>query len=851
MSAAFSSAKLIKYPGLLLAISTSLHTWAETKEAGKLEYIEVLAQKRPQSIQAIPVAVTALNGNEFNSLGIADVYDLQGYAPAFSAFQSQSATNTSFSIRGIATSSQNFGFESSVGLYVDGVYRSRQNAVVNDLVDIDLVTILRGPQGTLFGKNTPAGAVSFRTRAPSFTNGDGFISATAGNDNLFKVSGASSFVAVEDEFAFRVSGFKTKRDGWVDDVHLGPDLLNNRDRSGVRLQALYLPTNAVSVRIIADYTQLDERCCATLTWQDNRQAEYVPGKVGTDTLLMSPLFNATLFTRSDYFDYATALNDAPHSVMRDKGLSAEFTWEYSAPLTFHALTAWRSIDSVDETDTDFTNVDLLSTSNDAEQQAFSQELRFTYSTPTTTTVAGIYYFSQNLNLDFAITIGDQYVDFFSQSASALSPLLDGINGLSEATSGLIAPVANPTPANTDFAHTAYQEQNSTALFAQTDWQFKPEWTVTAGLRYTRERKTLSGEYTETGPGINGLQTEKNRWPNPVEATGALINTATLLATNQVPNLSDLGSLAPFQQPGWGFYFLNTASILPRSPVDETRTDNQITGTTKLSWQPASDSLYYLSAATGFKSGGMNTDRIAEGLALQFAPEKSMAFEIGVKKDIEPLNLRINAAIHSTKIMDFQASTFTGLGFNLQNAGDIDAKGFEVEMTWFANSDLEVKVNVARTLAKFARFEKGTCWATYTWHTDSDDPGRQSPELPYCSRTGDRLGFEPETSVTLMLAQTLMLGQYPLIIGADYQYFSDYLLDHNNDPYKHMSDYALVNARVQLVVSQWDADFTLWARNLLNEEYVARNGFDVPVQTGKLMAYPGQPISFGLTLQKHF
>ena len=159
--------------------------------------------------------------------------------------------------------------------------------------------------------------------------------------------------------------------------------------------------------------------------------------------------------------------------------------------------------------------------------------------------------------------------------------------------------------------------------------------------------------------------------------------------------------------------------------------------------------------------------------------------------------------------------------------------------------------MARTLASFDRFEKGTCWVAYSWHTGIDDPGRPSADAPYCSRTGDRLGFEPETTVGINLEQTVNIGSYPLLLALDYQYTGDLYLDDSNDPYKHADSFELVNARLSLNVPQWDADVTLWARNLLDEEYIARNGFDVPVQSGKLMAYPGQPASYGLTLRKAF
>ena len=203
---------------------------------------------------------------------VKDVFDLQNYVPAFGAFQNQSVTNSGFSIRGIGTSSQNFGFESSVGLYVDGVYRSRQNALINDLVDIAAIEVLRGPQGTLFGKNTAAGAMTLTSVAPSHTDTDGFVEVLAGNDSLLRVSAGASFSLVDDILAMRISGFKTDGDGYITDATSGQSL-NNKNRSAIKAQWLYTPTKSVSVRIIADYGELNERCCGALTWQNNFQAK--------------------------------------------------------------------------------------------------------------------------------------------------------------------------------------------------------------------------------------------------------------------------------------------------------------------------------------------------------------------------------------------------------------------------------------------------------------------------------------------------------------------------------------------------------------------------------------------------
>ena len=212
-----------------------------------LEEVLVTAQKRSQNLQEVPVAVTQFSGADLEQSGIADIFDLQVNAPGLVVSQNQTATTSNFSIRGVGTGGNNFGLESSVGLYVDGVYRARQSSMINNLVDVESVEVLRGPQGTLFGRNTPAGAIQIGTVKPDHDN-SGFVEATYGNYDLKSVKAASSLSVVPDVLALRGTVFKTERDGTVDDLNLGDNKINDRDRWGIRLQSLWTPSEELSQR---------------------------------------------------------------------------------------------------------------------------------------------------------------------------------------------------------------------------------------------------------------------------------------------------------------------------------------------------------------------------------------------------------------------------------------------------------------------------------------------------------------------------------------------------------------------------------------------------------------------------
>ena len=836
--------------GVSLGIAASCTPSLAYSQDSALEHITVQAQKTSQNLQEVPVAVTALSGDDLIETVVKDVFDLQNYVPAFGAFQNQSVTNSGFSIRGIGTSSQNFGFESSVGLYVDGVYRSRQNALINDLVDIAAIEVLRGPQGTLFGKNTAAGAMTLTSVAPSHTDTDGFVEVLAGNDSLLRVSAGASFSLVDDILAMRISGFKTDGDGYITDATSGQSL-NNKNRSAIKAQWLYTPTKSVSVRIIADYGELNERCCGALTWQNNFQANDIPGKFGTDALLSQPTFNATIYSNDDFFDFTSSLSQPPISKMEDKGVSGQIEVALNEQWSLVGITAYRAFDSIDIVDTDFSDADLLTATNDAKQQSFSQELRLHYKSDKIRGLVGAYYFSQNLDLTFNTTTQSAFDSFFSIAGAELLPLANAIDGLSAATGGVIAPSGVAAPSNTVFMHTANQEQDSVAFFAQADWLLSDTITLTTGMRFTDEKKSIAGRYTEQGPGIDGLSGAPESRPNIGAAVTALNDIGVALNTGTAISPTSLNALAPFQQAGWGYFFLGSSAVLPRPDLNEAIDDSQLTGTIKLAYQANKNQLIYASLASGYKAGGTNTDRILPSLDATFEAEKARSAEIGLKQDWPDYGVRVNVAAHYSTIEDFQATTFTGTGFNLQNAGDIHVKGLELETTWLMSANTELQLIASRTLANFDTFKQGTCWVAYSWHTGIDDPGRASPADPYCARDGDRVGFEPQNSLSIMLNHHFLVASYDATISADYQYTGEVYLDDSNDPYKQSGSYEIINARLSLQLEEWDTEIIVWARNLLDEEYIARSGFDVPVQEGKLMAYPGAPRSYGISVRNRF
>jgi outer membrane receptor protein involved in Fe transport len=233
---------------------------AQAQDEDVTEEIVVTATGRTAALQDVPIAVTAVAGEQLENSGADDLRDLTQVAPSFSMGTGQSATATTARIRGIGTGSDNVGFESAVGIFIDGVYRARPGAALSDLPELERVEVLRGPQGTLFGRNTSAGAISVVTAGPDFAPGMS-LEGTFGFDDLEEVgTRAMVNMPLSDSFAVRFDGSVRARDGYVTDLISGDDI-NNRDRYTARGQALWDISSDASLRIIVDAAEQNEVCC--------------------------------------------------------------------------------------------------------------------------------------------------------------------------------------------------------------------------------------------------------------------------------------------------------------------------------------------------------------------------------------------------------------------------------------------------------------------------------------------------------------------------------------------------------------------------------------------------------------
>lgn len=264
--------------GLLCTVSMTSMAQAQDAQADdqapERDVIIVTATLRAADVQDIPLAVTAVSPAELDRQNVQDIKALTSISPSFNIQSSQTETQgTSIRIRGVGTTGNNTGLESSVGVFIDGVYQSRPGIALGDLLDLERLEILRGPQGTLFGRNTSAGALNITTKRPDLTKVEGFANATYGNFDFFNVQAGVSLPLVTDQLGIRLSGAYRKRDGYLRSVVPGSSS-GNRDRFLLRGQILWEPSPDVSLRIIGDYAKSDENCCDAVIVRETELAPF-------------------------------------------------------------------------------------------------------------------------------------------------------------------------------------------------------------------------------------------------------------------------------------------------------------------------------------------------------------------------------------------------------------------------------------------------------------------------------------------------------------------------------------------------------------------------------------------------
>lgn len=773
--------------------------------------IVVTARRRAETVQSVPIATSVIGGEALAETGAYNVNRLTQLQPTLQ-FYSTNPRNSAANIRGLGApfGLTNDGIEQGVGIYVDQVYYSRIASATFDFTDTERIEILRGPQGTLYGKNTTAGAINITTRRPSFET-EARAEVSGGNYDFFQGKFSLSGPIVDDVVAARISGSITTRRGTVYNT-LQREWQNSQDNVGLRGQMLFRVTPDVDVTVFADYNRQDPNCCV----------QYY-ARVGATQRPVSRQYDALAAAfgyappSTDAFDRLTDVDTNLRAEQELGGASALANWTLGSG-TLTSVTAWRFWHWNPSNDRDFIGLPITTVSaNPSQQSQFTQEIRYASDSkgPFDYTV-GAFYFYQTIDTQGLQVQGPAASRFLLNPGNP--PF--GPNGCATPTSA----ACNPAVLNgLTSRNTIGFKNTSAALFGKLTWRPTDRLEIAPGLRVNYDKK--EGDYVAVVTNGSG----------------------SAVLTNDQRGVLSPQSYQP-QFDNWN-----------------------ISGDITVSYDITSNIHYYATYAHSYKSGGINLSGLPLDaannpiLAVQtIDPETVNHFELGLKTQFWDRRATVNVAAFWTEIDDYQATVNNQqvgvLRGYLANAGKVRTRGIEVDSAFRPLNGLNLYVNGAYTDAKYVRFVDAPCppeLAGGTTATGSQRPGPAgvpgalSP--PSCDISGQVLpgvskwAFSYGAEYGFPTAIAGRDGQ--VYIGYDGSYRSRFSSNPSPSAYTWVDGYSLSNFRLGFKTDD-GLNLFAWLRNAFDEKYfellATQSG-----STGLIVGQPGDPRTYGVTLMARF
>ncbi len=810
---------------------------AAAKDANGVEEIIITARQREENIQTVPVAVSVVRGDALDDTGTVNPQSLAQLVPSL-YYNSANPRNTAYTIRGLGSntlsvSAANDGIEPGVGFYVDGVYHGRPATAAFDFTDIDRIEVLRGPQGTLFGKNTTGGAIAITSRLPTF---EPEVNAEVSyGDYQFMQAKTSVSGGLTDHVAARLSAQVTKRDGFLTNVNTGRKA-NNQNNIALRGQVLLEPSDDLRVRLIADLSDFDADCC---TQNYLRVGTSLRGAARQFAGLIAalPQHGLAAYTpaSTNIYDRLTDIDAPLHVDTQDGGISLNADWNLgSATLT--SISAWRYWDWDVANDRDYIGVPIqLVQRIPSRQDQYSQEFRIASNgNRTLDYVAGLYFFTQTIDGKPTSVYGPASAYWLISTttfAAADRPdnLTDGYGQYG----------------NSHFTMKSY------AAFGEANYHVLPSVTATLGLRYTYEDKR--GDYATTVKGGVPFST----LPDPVTCTA--LNGATL-------NNRDNAKLSLFRPQCYAV-------------VDS---GGSVSGRANIAWQATDQLMSYFSYARGYKAGGLNMSGLqltggtgpgANQPALDTAvikDEKNNTFELGVKSTLFDGRATANLAAYKTIVTNFQANIATPVTANNAaplrtfpaNIPEVQVQGVEADLAAQLVAGFGVHGSLAYSDGTYTNYPAGPC--PLEWQNPNATGGcqpltppaslaiqtsnpRGNPTIPGAYViTGLPLAGLSKWVGTLGVDYIAPAGPGEIVLRGDWSVRSGYNADTSNSQYTWIDGYGVVNASIGYrFKSNWEA--RLFARNLFNKNYITA----LTVQTGNsglILGQSGDPRIVGLSVR---
>jgi iron complex outermembrane recepter protein len=800
--------------------ATDTDSGSVQNNANRGDVIIVTARHRQETAQAVPLAISVIKGDSIEATGNFNVVKLQQLTPTLQVYTSN-PRNTSVNIRGLGVpfGLTSDGFEQGVGIYVDDVYNSRVAAATFDFLDVDQVEVLRGPQGTLYGKNTTAGAINITTNQPSFEF-EGRAEVSAGNLN-YKQAKAAVSGPLSDTIAARIAVATSSRRGALYNTRT-QRWINEQDNLGIRGQLLFEPNDDVSITLSGDYSRQDPEGFGTAfvrvgTTQRplNRQYDAIIARLNA----ANPGYNYTAPSRNIY-DRLTDIDASLNAGNKIGGASLRAKWDVG-PGTFTSITAWRFWDWKPENDRDFTGASVVARSqNPSQQDQYSQEFRYNYSGDKIDFVVGLFGFKQRIDTQGTEQQGIDAARF------SLAPSTDPNNAYNrpEVLNGLTA------------ANTQFLKSDSAALYGQLSYKLTPELTIQPGVRINYDKK--EGFYQRVVTNGAGQVISCTPTPAPGTVAGSSTQCGVYQPQTTSPSISD-----------WNFsYDFN------------------------VNYKVTPDVLVYATYAKSFKTVGINQNGLPLDTnnqpvlsASTVRPESVNHYEIGIKTQFLNRLATFNLTAFRTEIKDFQA-TVNGGQFGtvrgyLANAEKVRSQGIEADFKIRTSDRFTAYANAAYTDAKYVKFTNAPCppelsGGTFQPASGTPDysrpgvPGALSPRqcdisgqgLPGVSKWSFAYGAELNAPVELLDKE----GQ--IYLGVDGNYRSSWNSNASPSIYTKVDGYALTNFRAGFRGDGFDVFG--WVRNAFDVNYIELLQV-APGNVGLIAGTPGDERTWGGTIKFSF
>ncbi|MFL6575010.1 MAG: TonB-dependent receptor, partial [Povalibacter sp.] len=755
---------MVAVAGVLLSCSPAFAQEAKTAEGKPLvEEVVVTARNRTELAQEVPIPISVIGGGQLERDRVFTVADLTQRAPGLTA-TTPNARRTGVSIRGIGKTSGNDNMEPAVGVIIDDVFLGHVGMTYQDFTDLERVEILRGPQGTLLGKNTSLGAIKYTSRAPSFDPEGTFEVEGGVNRPSLKARASRSNALIGDVAAYRASAFYDQQQGDLENVNSNGGHWHERNRYGGRFQLLVKPSEDLSINFNVDGAFTDEN------------SNTKPFMVDPATLNDGSARTTTYTTRlaRDYFEGYTPiigswekieLDMAQPLVTRNYGASAIVTWN-AGPVEVKSISAARWFHFDAKNDQEQTRFAIARSGTLVDTRQLSQEFRVTGNiTPSVDYQTGLYLF----NIDTETTSRNTY----GQDAGAFFATNSQYNSLN-------------TPQGRTFLQASLRdvfsatrqdpESDSAALFGQVNWQLNDRARLTFGLRETYEWKT--NEVSRRATLLDG---------SALTSTG----NATADAIRNAQTGADYG---PFEGV----------------KIE----DNSVAWLVNPSYQLTDDILVYASASAGEKSGAVAFD--SNGNPANVDPEKSLNFEAGIKSYLWDKRVTLNANVYYTQVHDYQNVTSepdptspTGFSSRLGNIPGIRAVGTEFDALVAVTDELQLKLGGAYNDAEYTDWSTATC------------PRSFPSSVAVCDNTGRQIVGAPRvTGIVGFDYQLPFASAFNAHVFGNHVYRSHHNLEQLLSPYGEQKAYSLTDlgAGVQFETSDTQYELNVIGSNVFDTKY---------------------------------